>query len=170
MQRKTFGEEVGRLYVLTNSVLLQEGSTVHAPMILGTSLRAELTGAINDLRRAAPPIRIHVDNSSVVKGFAAGKSETVTANNPAADLWRLFWNLIEDFGRGVEILKCKGHATQLDIAEGRATVFTKNGNDGADRYAVYGREWAEDLAPTDYARAEFAETVKFYPYLLFSCG
>ena len=40
--------------------------------------------------------------------------------------------MIEQIGEGVEIVKCKGHATELDIAEGRATRFTKNGTGQTD--------------------------------------
>ena len=134
------------------------------------SLRAELAGVIAVLRMAATPITIDVDNLAVVQGSAAGRHVTVSAKNPAADLWDTYWSLVENFGGGVEILKCKGHATSLDIAEGRATTYTKKGNDGADFYAVAGRDWAEALSPTEEARAAYAEQVKFYRYLLFFQG
>ena len=135
-----------------------------------TSLRAELAAVIACLRRAVTPITIYVDNKAVVQGSAAGRLGTVTAKILAADLWDTYWSLVENFGGGVEILKCKGHATSLDIAEGRATTYTKKGNDGADLYAVAGRDWAEALSPTEEARAMYAEQVKFYRYSLFFQG
>jgi len=124
-------------------------------------------GVIAVLRVAVMPITIYVDNKAVVQGSAAGRHATVSAKNPAADLWDMYWSLVENFGGGVEILKCKGHATSVDIAEGRATTFTKHGNDGAGFHAVAGRDWAEALSPTDADRAIYEEQVKFYRYLLF---
>ena len=137
----------------------------HVTMNSRPLLRAELAAAIACLRRAVTPITIYVDNKAVVQGCAAGRLGTVTAKNPAADLSDTYWGLVEDSGgQGVEVLKCKGHATSVDIAEGRATTFTKNGNDGADYYAVAGRDWAEDLSHTESARGAYAESVNFYRY------
>ena len=45
---------------------------------------------------------------------------------PAADLWRQVWRVLEDIGPGIVIRKCKGHATEADLASGRATLLNKN--------------------------------------------
>ena len=49
-----------------------------------TSLRVELIAVIQCLRRAATPIRIYVDNNSVVKGSKAVRSETFAVKGRSA--------------------------------------------------------------------------------------
>ena len=135
-----------------------------------SALRAELQGVTQCLRHALPQLIIHVDAKLVVDGWFAGRHYCVCAESSAADLWRILWDLLDDIGPGIELVKCKGHATDLDIAEGRATVFTKVGNGHADLYAVTGRELAEDLSPTEVHRKAFKEATSFYRYLLWFCG
>ena len=51
-----------------------------------TSLRAELWGVLQTLRRACPPVTIFVDNAGVVDGFARGRSWCCRSTRSAVDL------------------------------------------------------------------------------------
>ena len=85
----------------------------------------------------------------------------------AADLWVLIWNVIDELGEEqVQVKWCKGHATDKDVADGKATQFEKVCNDHADVFAVRGRELAEDTAPTHIERMAYGEAVDFYRYLI----
>ena len=56
--------------------------------------------------------------------------------------------MINDIGQeGIQIRKCKGHATAADVAAGRATEFTKLGNDHADHYAGKGVDVGAEILP-----------------------
>ncbi len=53
-----------------------------------TILRAELREAVETLMVAVPPLTVHVDNSTVVRGFEMGEQWCTRAGADAADLWR----------------------------------------------------------------------------------
>ncbi len=62
-------------------VVLREGELKVSWKMHGTCtevypsvFRAELTAVLNVLRVALPPLRIHVDNAEVVKGFQQGEA------------------------------------------------------------------------------------------------
>ena len=86
------------------------------------------------LELALPPLTIWIDNAGVVDGWSKGKVWCTAAARPAADLWREVWRLLDDIGPGIVIRKCKGHATDADVAAGRASESTKTGNEHADYY------------------------------------
>ncbi len=55
---------------------------------------------------------------------------------PAADLWDRIWHKLDNIGiEGIEICKCKGHATEGAVQAGRSTQFLRRGNDHADHFA-----------------------------------
>ena len=55
------------------------------------------------------------------------------------DIWGEFWEILEARGaRTVRITKVKGHATEEDVQDGRATKEDKEGNDQADAAANKG--------------------------------
>ena len=114
---------------------IQHGLYGSCPDAFPTSLRAELWGLLKMLELAIPPLTVWVDNAGVVNGWHKGPAWCTAAARPAADLWRQVWRVLDDIGGGIVIRKCKGHATEADVAAGRATVFTKTGNEQADHYA-----------------------------------
>ena len=83
-----------------------------------TSLRAELYGVMHMLRLAVAPLTIWVDNQNVVSGFVNGRQWCCSAARPAADLWRRVWDIYEDIGGGITVVKTKGHATDADVQAG----------------------------------------------------
>ena len=55
------------------------------------------------------------------------------------DLWELAWLAILKRGASSQLIrKAKGHATSLDIAEGRSNEKDREGNDKADANADVG--------------------------------
>ena len=57
------------------------------------------------------------------------------------DLWQVLWRGISIRGAGATVFtKVKGHATDKDIAEGRADQYSKDGNDQADEQADLGMD------------------------------
>ena len=76
-----------------------------------TAFNAELLAVIMALRRGMPPMKIHTDSDTLVKGWLAGKDWTTRSDNTCADMWVEFWWLIEFLGPGIDIVWCKGHAT-----------------------------------------------------------
>jgi len=136
------------------------------PDLFPTSLRAELWAVIQLLHLALPPITIWVDNKGVVDGWARGRVWCCSSARPAADLWLQFWRLVEDIGiEGIQICKCKGHATEADVQAGRSTAFLKRGNDHADHFAGRGADVAEDQVPSEEAHAAYLEAKRWYAWL-----
>ena len=68
----------------------------------------------------------------------------------------------------MDIVKCKGHATWVDIDAGRATLRAMRGNGAADLHAVRGTSIAEDVAPTN--RQAYKEASSYYRFLLTISG
>ncbi len=68
------------------------------PELYPSILRAELAAVLNVLRIAVPPVRIHVDNAEVVKGFAEGPGWCTAAGRDGGELWREVWERMEDIG------------------------------------------------------------------------
>ena len=100
-----------------------------------TSLRSEQWGVLMLLERAIPPIKIHVDNATVVKGTMMGKTWCIDSGRKATDLWKFVWERLDALGPGVIFEKCKGHATDADVEAGRSTKCSNIGNDHADTFA-----------------------------------
>ncbi len=51
--------------------------------------------------------------------------------------------------------KCKGHATEQDVDEGKATARTKKGNNHADVFACRGADIAEDVSDNSLSTAAY---------------
>ena len=115
--------------------IIQHGLYGSCPDSFPTSLRVELWGFLKMLELAMPPLTIWVDNARMVDGWHKGPTWCTAAALPAADLWREVWRLLDDIGGGIQIRKCKGHATSADVAAGRSTAFLQQGNAHADHYA-----------------------------------
>ena len=130
-----------------------------------TALRAELHAVLVMLRHALPPLTIHVDCKTVVDGWRKGRSWCVSASRPDADLWAQIWRIKEDIGPGVEVVKCKGHATESDVLNGVCTRFEKDSNDHADHYAGAGVDIAVDLAPNEKLVQQYKEARRWYLWL-----
>ena len=136
------------------------------PDFFPTSLRAELWGVLQALRHAMPPVTIWVDNAGVVDGFGRGRSWCVDSARPAADLWCLVWDKVDDLGgEGIKVVKTKGHATKADVEAGRSTWWHQAGNEHADHFAKRGSALAEDLASTKVSRDGYRLAKKWYQWL-----
>ena len=117
------------------------------------------------LRLALPPLTVWLDNQGVVDGYKKGKRWCCASTRPAADLWREFWRLIDDIGCGIVISKCKGHATEVDVQQGRSTEFLRRGNDNADHFAGYGAGIEEHQAPNEADIVEYKLACRWYHWL-----
>ena len=137
-----------------------------APDAFPTSLRAELWAVLQMLQLALPPLRIYVDNKGVVDGWRRGRTWCCAASRPAADLWSQIWHKLLDIGtEGIEICKCKGHATEADVLEGRSTPFLRKGNDHADHFAGRGVEVAEAMSPSGGDAEAYRRALRWYKWL-----
>ena len=129
------------------------------------ALRAELRAVVMLLRHALPPLTIHVDCKAVVDGWTRGQEWTEASSRPDADLWRELWRLADDIGPGVQLQKCKGHATEADVQHGRATAAGKTANDNADYYAGCGVTIAEHQRPNQHMMDGYKEAQRWYRWL-----
>ncbi len=124
-------------------------------------LRAELTAVLNVLRVAMPPVRIHVDNAEVVRGFAEGPRWCTAAGRDGGELWREVWERMRDIEGGVSVIKVKAHTDEDAVAEGIITERNRFGNLHADREAKRGARLAESLSPTGLARSELVKALRW---------
>ncbi len=128
--------------------------------------RAELRAVIETLRIAVPPLRIHVDNAQVVRGFQEGRLWGTAAGREAADMWREFWYLIEDIGEGVDIVKVTAHSTWWQVLTGSVTLRDHIGNSAADREAKLAMKAGMSQSPTTTFNAYLARAVAWGRYIL----
>ena len=93
----------------------------------------------------------------MVEGFAKGESWCCSSSRAAADLWRLvWWTPRRGLGVGdIQVVKAKGHATQVDGNEGSVTAWQREGNGHADHFAGRGSMLAEELSSTDADKEPF---------------
>lgn len=75
------------------------------------------------------------------------------------------WDIYEDIGGGITVVKTKGHATDADVQAGRVTSFNKRGNDDADHYADRGARIAEHEHPTEHIVARRSTAERWYKLL-----
>ena len=131
-----------------------------------TSLRAELWALLQVLRHSCPPVTIWIDNAGVVAGFGKGGQWCVAACRPAADLWALIWDKVDDLGgSGISVAKVKAHATEADIQAGRSTPLQMAGNDHADHFAKRGAALAEHISSTASSRQSYLMAQRWYQWL-----
>ena len=114
-----------------------------------SSYRAELSGVLGVLERAALPITIVLDNAAVVEDFARGRDFCRDAKRKGADPWRKVWRQIGELGDPVlvELHWTKGHATDAEVARGRTTELRRMGNVKADELAGEGSVFAKEVTP-----------------------
>jgi ribonuclease HI len=147
------------------------GAVVHGiygpcPDVFPSSLRAELWAVLKMLELALPPLQIWVDNQGVVDGWMRGRRWCCSSARPAADLWRLIWDRLEDIGAdGIRLSKCKGHATDGDVQAGRSTEFLRTGNGHADHFAGRGVDVAEHMSSSEGDRERYREARRWYAWL-----
>ena len=105
----------------------------------GSVLRAELFALLMLLRHALPPIRIGIDNSTVVKGLTRGAVWSTSWKRPHADIWKSIWGILEDAfvdEQGLVVAKVKAHRGKK---VGETLV-------GLDKVDFLGNGFADDLA------------------------
>ena len=107
-----------------------------------SSLRCELFALLQAVSEAAPPLRVGIDNSTVVKGMLRGRRLCVAGCRPHCDLWLQIWNVVDDVFpemQGLEVHKVKAHQKKSDGKKlvGPAARDFK-GNELADVYAKEG--------------------------------
>ncbi len=100
---------------------------------------AEICAAVVAIRFLAPPITLHTDCMHLVNGYQWGRAWCLKHRRPYLAAWTRFWRAVDDFGEShLTIVKVKGHATWLSVAEGRAELRHKRGNGAADYAAKRG--------------------------------
>ena len=85
------------------------------------------------IRLTDTSVRTHVDNARVVQGSQQGREWCVSSKSFAADLWRTVWDVYDDIGEGVEVIKVKAHTSWWDVLAGRIAARDRAGNHLADQ-------------------------------------
>ena len=93
----------------------------------------------------------------MIDGWRSGREWCTNGKRAAAYMLREFWRLLDGLGPGVHLQKCKGHATEKDVEEGRATRRTMLGNGHADTFACRGTDIAEDISPNSQSTEDFIQ-------------
>ena len=126
-----------------------------------SSHRAELRALLEAIRVGTVPLRIHVDNQSVVDGIASGRESCTSSKAADADLWRVVWDELEVArARGcVDVLKVKAHTTWLDVLHRRISPRDQYGNWLADHAAKACAQYSENQAPTRSINIEVKKAV-----------
>ena len=136
-----------------------------------TAFRAELRAVCELLMVAVPPLTIWVDNQEVLDGWAKGRKWCVASARTAADLWKWFWNKIDDIeSENITLVKTKGHATEADVQAGRSSEFERKGNDNADHFAGRGVEVALHQSPNAQEIQSYKEAQSWYRWLTLLCA
>ncbi len=125
-------------------------------------IRAELRAVLEALRVAVPPLRIHIDNAEVVRGWRNGEAWCVDPVRDGADIWRLIWFQLKEIGEGVTFLKVKAHTEGSAVEMGLITHRDRLGNALADKCAKEGARLGEALSPTGALRAELTKAIRWY--------
>ena len=123
--------------------------------------RAELQAPLVAVKGCTVPVRIHVDNKSVVDGITIGREECTSSRAADADLWRVVWDELDaSRARGkVEVVKVKAHTTWLDALHKRISPLDQYGNWLADNAAKACAQYSESRAPTRSFNAEVKKAV-----------
>jgi ribonuclease HI len=132
-----------------------------------TAHRAELRGVVEILRHALPPLTIWTDCQGVVDGWLSGPTWCCSSARAAADLWRELWWIVDDIGgtSGIQVRKCKGHATDEDVASGKSSIFLRAGNDHADYFAGRGVDIEDEEVPSQVQRQSYLVAKRWYLWL-----
>ena len=77
---------------------------------------------------------------------------------------------IDDIGSDqIRLVKTKGHATEVDVLEGRSSEVERRGNDNADHFASRGVECAVQQSPNSQDILEYKEAIMWYKWLSLLC-
>ena len=128
-------------------------------------LRAELWAVFQVLLFAMLPLTIHVDNATVVRGYARGREWCCCSLRPHADVWRLIWDRISDLGPEdgqLKLLKCKSHVSKTArLQMGPKQRAICEGNDVADLWAKEGAKQSDMDKARDQAYLHHEQQVKW---------
>ena len=117
-----------------------------------SSHRAELRAVLEVLRVARPPLRVHIDNKSVLDGLEADSGWGTDARDADADLWRQVWSLLTPLKqKGVDAItfhKVKAHTGWTELLGRSIHPKHQFGNWLADLAAKESAKQSEILAPT----------------------
>ena len=120
-------------------------------------LRCELLGALELFRMAAPPFRVGIDNSTVVKGLRKGRAWCTAGVRAHADLWVQIWNELDAIFPGMvglEVVKVKAHRKLADVPDEPQALLDYQGNRVADEWA---KEGALLEAPEQWQRQQYTQ-------------
>ena len=145
-------------------VLWSAGGVLGDPQ--ASIFRAELKAVLAVLRIAVPPLRIHVDNAQVVRGFQQGKQWCVNSRSCGADIWREVWEVYDEIGGGVEVRKVKAHTFWWDVLAGKITARNRAGNHLAAQEAKKALHEAKREAPTGSFNAHLARAALWNRWLV----
>ena len=91
------------------------------------------------LQHAEPGARLGYDCGLISAGLRKGKRWSCSARRPFADLWRAFWQALEEHGgseagqaQGVQLVNVKAHTAAADIARGVISYADRRGNFAGD--------------------------------------
>ena len=149
-------------------ILWRMGGTCGEPH--ASILRAELTAVLETLKIATAPVCIHVDNSTVVRGFEEGREWCVSAGRDGADLWREVWDQMKEVGEGVRVVKVRAHTTWWDVIFGRISARDQGGNDVADKEAKRALKEALRRSPTASVNASIARAIGWAKWIASYAG
>ena len=123
-----------------------------------SSHRAELRAVMETLRVAKPPLRVHIDNQSVLDGLLQDREWCTSSSAADADLWREVWDLLVPLqaSGSVDFHKVKAHTGWLELLSRKISPKHQFGNWLADVAAKECARQSEALAPT----ASFEREVK----------
>ncbi len=93
-----------------------------------STVRSELRAVLEALRRAVPPLTLHIDNLEVVHGFERGRAWCMTPNRDGVDLWRQIWEIYGEIKDEVTIKKVKAHTSLQDVHDGVIDEEDRIGN------------------------------------------
>jgi hypothetical protein len=74
---------------------------------------------------------------------------------------------VDDIGgtSGIQVRKCKGHATDEDVASGKSSIFLRAGNDHADYFAGRGVDIEDEEVPSQVQRQSYLVAKRWYLWL-----
>ena len=123
-----------------------------------SSHRAELRAVLEVLRVAAPPLRVHIDNQTVLDGLEEGREQCTTSRAADADLWRKVWDVLSPLqaAGSISFHKVKAHTGWLELLNRSMSPKHQFGNWLADIAAKECAKQSEALASS----APFEKEVK----------
>ena len=123
-----------------------DGATIgclhgNLPTFIQDSGVAELWAFLMTLRFGLPPLEVVTDYKGLIDGIALGPEECTAANRMHADIWKLIWEAVQDFGLCyITVRKVKAHVALARIRDGSVDCSWLDwfGNRVADSQAKQG--------------------------------